>query len=417
VGRLLATCAATLALIAPASVDAAQEPARLAYSVSVPLSAPLEYTRPVVDAGLCLAGANGAEGSRITALNQDSGPSWSPDGRRLAFSRVDEIFVREAAGASRKLVGEAGTAWYREPAWSPDGRRIAFAAGAWSSSIYSIRPDGSDRRRLTDAWFLGQYHESPAWAPDSRRIAFSLRWFDRVELYVIDSELGGSDKLAENAYEPSWSPDGRSIVFVRRSNSSSDLVIIGADGSGERMLTTTPENESDPAWSPDGQWIAFERDGDIVAIRPDGSGLHVVRGTPLIEHDPAWRPAGPRLSGKPRPCVIRGNARANILHGTSSGDLILAGRGNDSIFAGAGEDVVDGQDGADRILGGPGADVLSGGFGPDRLEGGTSDDWLISKDGEPDAVLGGADRDRGYVDDPLDQLFSVEKACTEQPDC
>lgn len=411
-------CAAIFVLIAPASVDAAREPARLTYSLSVALSAPLDSTRPFVDAGLCLAGANGSEGARITAPNQDSGPSWSPDGRRLAFARVDEIFVRDEHGRPRKLAGEAGTAWYREPAWSPDGRRIAYAAGAWGSYIYSIRPDGSGLRRLTHGGPDGSFDESPAWSPDGRRIAFSERGFSLAALYVIDREGGNQRKVTDNAYEPSWSPDGRSIVFVRRYPASpSDLVIIGVDGNNERMLTTTPENEGDPAWSPDGQWIAFERGGDIAFIRPDGSGMHVVRGTPLSEQYPAWRPGGPRPPGKPRPCVIRGSSRADTLRGTSSGDVILAGDGNDSIFAGGGGDLVDGEAGADRIMGGSGSDVLSAGFGLDRLFGGAGDDWLISNDGESDVVVGGAGRDAGYVDDSLDQLLSLEKACFFGPYC
>ncbi len=64
--------------------------------------------------------------SQLTASEKPvSDPQWSPDGRRLAFVRDDEIWVIEADGSRlTRVVGKPGAG--REPRWSPDGHRLAF---------------------------------------------------------------------------------------------------------------------------------------------------------------------------------------------------------------------------------------------------------------------------------------------------
>lgn len=399
VRRLLTGCFLLLVLAPAAQSVPAREPARLTYGLDVPLSGSAGQGRRFGDGGLCLAGPNLGEGSRLTSARAGyRQPSWSPDGRRTAFQRDAQIFVRDERGRER-MVADFGSN-NEEPAWSPDGRRIAFTAGAVGRTIYSIRPDGSDSRAIVH----GVFPVNPAWSPDGRSLAFA-----DGSIYLVD-ELGSNRrKLAEEGRQPSWSPDGRSIVFIR----DSDLVLIGADGRGERLLTRTPGSEHNPAWSPDGQWIAFEREGDILLIRPNGSDERVARSTALVESDPAWRPAGPRLPPyQRRPCVIRGSSRSDVLRGTAYSDVILSGRGRDSIFAGRGDDVVDAGPGPDRLSGGGDWDLLNGGVGTDRLFGGVGDDHLMTVDGERDSASGGPGFDCGDADS-IDRFSSVEALWVE----
>ena len=68
----------------------------------------------------------GAPPTQVTASEKPvSDPQWSPDGRRLAFVREDEIWIVEADGSRlTRVVAKPGGG--REPRWSPDGRRLAF---------------------------------------------------------------------------------------------------------------------------------------------------------------------------------------------------------------------------------------------------------------------------------------------------
>ena len=79
----------------------------------------------------------------------------------------------------------------------------------------------------------------------------------------------------EAAAHPDWSPAADQIVYQSPAGGSWDLYLIGADGSGQRRLTSDPGIEGLPVWSPDGAWIAYLSDagGDwgIWIMRADGS--------------------------------------------------------------------------------------------------------------------------------------------------
>ena len=103
------------------------------------------------------------------------------------------------------------------PSWSPDGRRIAFRSrrDGDDSEIYTMNADGSGVARLTHN---SDYDGSPSWSPDGRRIAFTSRMDgDKLDIYTMNADGSGVARLTHNSdfdLSPSWSPDGRRIAFI-----------------------------------------------------------------------------------------------------------------------------------------------------------------------------------------------------------
>src|SRR5688572_9846491 len=132
------------------------------------------------------SGVDGSERAKVLASGtDDSFPAWSPDGRRLAFTRlVDnqfDIFVRERDGSITRITDTAGM-HKSQPEWSPDGTQLAFTGirPGQSPLVYTTTstPDGSDPVLLLPAFhqmpsghFL-EFASDPVWAADGLSIFF-----------------------------------------------------------------------------------------------------------------------------------------------------------------------------------------------------------------------------------------------------
>ena len=180
--------------------------------------------------------------------------------------------------------------------------RLAFAArvdGNWD--IYSIRPDGSDLRRITTD---PAEDRAPAYSPDGTRMLFQSRRDGNWEIYSLDLSTGDLAQLTHHlAYDgmPAWSPDGQQIAFESMRADDLDVFVMTAEGDSPRNLTSeSPSGDMEPAWSPDGSRIVFttwrEQDKDIYSMALDGSDLVQFAVSPLGEDQPAWSPDGLRVA-------------------------------------------------------------------------------------------------------------------------
>ena len=137
--------------------------------------------------------ADGTNRVRLTTMGGGAfTPSWSPDGRRIAFSTGKDLYVIDVDGANLSALTND---WQfdRDPAWSPDGSRIAFVRGAGygfgdvDSRLYLVNPDGTNLK-----WFNSPSNPwEPAWTPDGRWITVTRKGGGGWELATIRVADGG----------------------------------------------------------------------------------------------------------------------------------------------------------------------------------------------------------------------------------
>ena len=309
----LTLVAAALVVASPLAAAAGQVRARplLTYSIQ------RTNRFPIRGAALCVAYSNGSHRRQLTGLRIDRQAAWSPDGRYVAFARErrdglkpgDEydIFLATARGRiTRNLTNGAGD-FNLSPSWSPDGKQLAFSPGHYGSFIAIVNRDGSNFHILyTSAGpVIGA---EPAWSPDGQTIAFDdTRTYPRVpHVYTVPASGGAEPQvLLIDAQSPAWSPDGSKLAFLRPRDESpglADLFVANEDGSNPRKLVSAASIASRAAWSPDGAQIAFVRASQtrssIYAVDVSSGAIRrLIRGRPFAS-DPAWRPGAalPRLS-------------------------------------------------------------------------------------------------------------------------
>jgi TolB protein len=249
----------------------------------------------------------------------DRSPAWSPDGKRIAFVRMDpavdgsgEIYLANADGSGlTRLTSSPGNDL--SPTWSKDGKRIAFVsargdaspstAGSQAWDIYIMNADdGSNVIRVTDRFGADA---DPAWSPDGKQIAFiSTRDAgdtDTSDLYVVTLDGLQVTRLTNEGAqigEPSWAPGGKQIAFTggNLEANGTDVFVLTLDGLGLTRLTdgdNSPGGDGSPTWSPDGKQIAFTSTRateahEIYIMNQDGRAVTRLTYNSVNDLDPAW---------------------------------------------------------------------------------------------------------------------------------
>lgn len=219
-------------------------------------------------------------------------------------------------GAMAALV--AAGAWRQDRPGPLGGNgRIAYDAD-WR--IFSLAPDGSDRRQLTtgsnDLW--------PIWSPDGSKLAFyrsptqvpppdpdQQEFISGVSVWVTDADgsaavnvTGNTPIDIDDGWRIAWAPAGDQVAFASGSDDGDSVVYVAnADGTGLVQITERSLYASGPAWAPDGTTVAvrgglYDTERAIYLVNADGSGT---RRLTSEQHDfnrhslPTWSPDGTKL--------------------------------------------------------------------------------------------------------------------------
>jgi Tol biopolymer transport system component/DNA-binding winged helix-turn-helix (wHTH) protein len=238
----------------------------------------------------------------------DADPSFSPDGRRIAFTRVEALGVSDLylvaaeGGEPRRLTrGNHNT---QGVSWAPDGESLAFAAvrmgGGSPFALWRVSVSGGEPVRLE----FGEHGMRPTASREGGRLAYvrqELQW----DIWRVGGPAAPEDERVPTRlisstsvdYFPSYSPDGREIGFASLRSGAQEIWVCDADGTNPRQLTFlgTPLTGG-AVWSPRGRRIAFNspRAGsqDIYVMDRAGGTPRRLTSDPAIDRAGSWSPDG-----------------------------------------------------------------------------------------------------------------------------
>jgi Tol biopolymer transport system component len=235
----------------------------------------------------------------------DVGPSWSPDNRRLAFTRRQtvtyppslHVYVIDADGANEQPVATGSSV-----DWSVRDR-LVYVDG---TMMRTSDPDGSNARSIGEG-------SLPAWSPDGSRLAF----YRSGRLWVTDEDGANARQLSSlqmpGGYllrPPAWSPDGQQLAVTAVAGDWSRVYIVAADGTAERPLT--PGFSCCASWSPAGKRLAFQWDGTFVANADGSCKVLIAEGRAQAAAE-AWRPGSSDEALACADLAVRGTESARLL--------------------------------------------------------------------------------------------------------
>ncbi|HUL43700.1 MAG TPA: protein kinase [Bacteroidota bacterium] len=222
-------------------------------------------------------------------------PAWSPDSRRLVFSRemngFKKLFVKDLTGGTETQL-TSGFGDDIQSVWSPDARRILFVRSRRTDGkmeprdLYSSYDDG-------DVWGIDleagketkliENAFNPAYSPNGAWIAVDASWAGPRRIWLVDSRGRNPRQVTSDVSEailhlaPKWSPDGVKIIFQNVERVKFDIRIVNVNSGKIDWLTDDTIQDLYPVWSPSGAEILLSsfRSGGVnlwsIPIADNGS--------------------------------------------------------------------------------------------------------------------------------------------------
>ena len=264
---------------------------------------------------------------------QAENPSWSADGRKIAFddsgspettggggsgkntgtwkSAPAGIWIVDANGAGLHSIGypRGSKTPGASPSWSPDGSKIAFDCDddvtgsvcvmhSDGTGVTIIQPGSGDQDSAAN-----EAIDWPRWSPNGLKIADSDGATPdgeggTMQIAVSNSNGSGEVTVTGNGFAysdqdrvPDWSPNGKQIAF-QRGAPTGEVDVMNANGSFLHRVVT---NARTPVWSPNGKELLFVRSvggrSQIFVVNADGTHVRQLTTGPSSNYSPSWQPA------------------------------------------------------------------------------------------------------------------------------
>jgi Tol biopolymer transport system component len=256
------------------------------------------YGDPSCPSGLRYATGDvgdGLAGSCVALSEVDAGTPDTPPGDsscrprvafvdgKPSFGPLDdgtgqrEVWVANPDGSGMVNLSNSASIDDAHPSWSPDGRKVAFASNRASSRRYQVFVVNVDGTGITSLTPDQEGASTPLWSPEGSRIAYTLAG----NVWTMNADGTGSAPLTSvsigtEAKAVAWSPDGKQLLFdlVPRNGLITHTLYVASIGTGAQptKLNTGNAQEYGDGWAPSSR-IAFNNGTNAFTINGDGSGV------------------------------------------------------------------------------------------------------------------------------------------------
>lgn len=236
--------------------------------------------------------------------------AWSSDNSKIAYistvgggqSNSLKIYYRATNDRIGRVSSDAGGG-LSSPTWSPDGKQVAYirlSGNKLTWAINIINADGTncntnDNKQVCEVRTGSQSEQFRGGLSWSKSGLFTVGFntTGANDVYKLDRYGSGLTNLSKNPgnnYAPAWSPDGKLIAFTSKRDGKEQIYVMNADGTGLRRVSQGGSRDYSPTWSPDGNWIAFASYRNAVAdiFMMDTRGGNVTQLSTSGGDHPAW---------------------------------------------------------------------------------------------------------------------------------
>ncbi|PLA74756.1 Tol-Pal system beta propeller repeat protein TolB [Hydrogenovibrio sp. SC-1] len=232
----------------------------------------------------------------LRSTNPIMSPSWSPDGKQLAYVTFEngrsEIVVQSLDGLKREIIAS-----YKgingAPAWSPDGKKMALTLSKdGSADVYLMDMKTRHLRRLTRNWAI---ETEAVWAPNGHSLFFNSDRRGQPQVFQVFLDTGEIRRVSfiggYNA-NPAVSPDGRYVAMVH-GHKGFHIGLLDLYNETFNVITKTYLDES-PSFSPNGEMILYAMNqaglGKLAVVSIDSSVTQVLSVQDGEVRAPSWGP-------------------------------------------------------------------------------------------------------------------------------
>jgi TolB protein len=249
---------------------------------------------------LIVSDADGENAQRVAESSQPLlSPSWSPDGRRIAYvsfeGGVSAVYVQTLRTGTRERVS-ARAGVNSSPAFSPDGRTLALVLSRDTGNldIHTLDLSTQVLRQLTTDQAIDT---EPTWSPDGRFIYFNSDRAGGPQVYRIGTEPGSRAQRItfEGIYNarPRVSPDGKQLAVVYGQNNTYRIGIVNID-TGDLQILTNGRLDESPSFAPNGAQIIYATRengrGVLASVSTDGRIKTQIASVSGDVREPVWGP-------------------------------------------------------------------------------------------------------------------------------